>query len=303
MAVGFGQECAGHAVDRRVHAHDADEHDSDRRHDRGAVDDDHGEACAVDDDCGAGDDDHGEAGAVDDDCGAGDDDHGEAGAVDDDYECTSNAWFDRCRERQFSRTLAEGWGAAEVGGEWTVSPRSSLSVDGVSGRIVSLARSGRSAFLKSVSTVDSDLLVRLSSDKIPGGSGLYVYAFPRQVAIGSDYRGVLRFRADGQVGLRIDRSSSVIAPEMVVPDLRYTPNMKLNLRVQAVGSSPTTVRARVWPADAIEPTTWMVSTTDSTAGVQSAGRVGLGTWLSGSAKNAPVTLSIRRVHAHDAIDS
>ena len=44
--------------------------------------------------------------------------------------------------------------------------------------MVSTARSGRSAFLRSVSSVDSDLFVTLSSDKIPGGSGLYVYAFP-----------------------------------------------------------------------------------------------------------------------------
>jgi PKD repeat protein len=193
----------------------------------------------------------------------------------------------------FSRTLAAGWGAAELGGNWTISSSTSMSVDGANGRIVSSAATGRTAFLRSVTTVNSDLLVTLSSDKIPlGGSGMYVYAYARQVAGGSDYRGVLHFVPDGRVGLRIDRGSSVIGPEMMVPGLRYTANMKLKLRVQAVGSSPSTVRVRAWPDGTAEPATWMVTTTDNATGVQSPGWAGLGTWLSGSATNAPVTLSI-----------
>jgi hypothetical protein len=79
---------------------------------------------------------------------------------------------------------------------------------------------------------------------------------------------------------------------MMVPGLRYTANMKLKLRVQAVGSSPSTVRVRAWPDGTAEPATWMVTTTDNATGVQSPGWAGLGTWLSGSATNAPVTLSI-----------
>jgi PKD repeat protein len=192
----------------------------------------------------------------------------------------------------FSRTLAAGWGAAELGGTWTVSSSSSLSVDGSSGRIVSPAATGRTAFLRSVTSVNSDLLVTLSSDKITTGGGLFLYAIPRQVSNGSDYRGVLHLRSDGRVGLRVDRGSSVIVPTVIVPGVAYSPNVKLELRVQAIGTSPTTVRARVWPEGTAEPITWTVSTTDSTAGIQSAGWSGLGTWLSSSATNAPVTLSI-----------
>jgi hypothetical protein len=167
-----------------------------------------------------------------------------------------------------------------------------LSVDGASGRLVSGAGTGRAAFLRSVRSTSSDLLLTLSSDKVPLGGGLYVYALARQVSSGSDYRGVLHFRADGQLGLRIDRGPRVIKSEVTVPKIRYTPNSKLKLRVQAIGSSPTTVRARVWVDGTAEPTAWTVSTTDNTAGVQTAGSAGLDTWLSSTATNAPVTLSI-----------
>ncbi|GMA86183.1 hypothetical protein GCM10025868_14330 [Angustibacter aerolatus] len=58
------------------------------------------------------------------------------------------------------------------------------------------------------------------------------------------------------------------------------------------GTSPTTLRARVWRAGATEPTTWAVSGTDATAGLQAAGGVGVLTYLSSATTNAPVTLSV-----------
>lgn len=42
------------------------------------------------------------------------------------------------------------------------------------------------------------------------------------------------------------------------------------IRFQAVGSSPTTLRARMWDAANAEPTTWNIDTTDNTAANQTA---------------------------------
>ena len=39
----------------------------------------------------------------------------------------------------------------------------------------------------------------------------------------------------------------------------------LTVRVQAVGTGPTTLHARVWPSAGTEPSTWQVNATDSTA--------------------------------------
>ncbi|MBN1098038.1 hypothetical protein JKP76_19675 [Blastococcus sp. TML/C7B] len=62
------------------------------------------------------------------------------------------------------------------------------------------------------------------------------------------------------------------------------------MRLQVVGTAPTTVRVKVWPAGSAEPTEWQRTATDSTAALQAPGGVGLTTYLSGSATNAPVAL-------------
>jgi hypothetical protein len=64
---------------------------------------------------------------------------------------------------------------------------------------------------------------------------------------------------------------------------------KLKVRVQVFGTSPTTVRAKVWAAAGTEPANWMLTATDSTAALQAAGTVGLRTYISGTATDIPVT--------------
>jgi len=66
----------------------------------------------------------------------------------------------------------------------------------------------------------------------------------------------------------------------------------LSLRVQAVGGGTTTLNGKVWKANTAEPTAWTTTTTDSTASLQSPGAVGLYAFLSGSATNSPITLSV-----------
>jgi len=75
---------------------------------------------------------------------------------------------------------------------------------------------------------------------------------------------------------------------LTVPGLTYTPGAKLLIRVQATGSSPTTLRSRVWLQGTPEPSTWLQTVTDSTDGLQVAGGVGVVAYLSGSATAAAV---------------
>jgi hypothetical protein len=65
----------------------------------------------------------------------------------------------------------------------------------------------------------------------------------------------------------------------------------LNIRAEALGASPTTVRAKVWKSTQAEPASWQLSTTDASAGLQVAGGVGLVTYLSGSSTNFPIVVS------------
>ncbi len=57
------------------------------------------------------------------------------------------------------------------------------------------------------------------------------------------------------------------------------------------GTVTTTLRAKVWPAGAPEPTAWTLTGSDTTTGLQTTGSIGLGTYLSSTATNAPVVAS------------
>jgi hypothetical protein len=46
----------------------------------------------------------------------------------------------------------------------------------------------------------------------------------------------------------------------------------------------------VWAVGSSEPATWTASVTDTTAGLQAAGSIGLMGYLSGSATNAPLVV-------------
>jgi PKD repeat protein len=200
-------------------------------------------------------------------------------------------------EDTFTRTLASGWGTATLGGPWTVSSASPFSVNGTAGAITSTAGAGRNAYLRNVTTANADARVSLGVDKIVTGSGLYVSLVGRSVVGAGDYRGVVRFLADRRVSVRIDRLNSagtqtVIGPETFVGGLTYLTTDRLILRIQVTGGAPTTVRVKVWKAGTTEPVAWILTTTDATANLQTAGSTGLVTYLSSSATNAPIALAV-----------
>ncbi len=65
----------------------------------------------------------------------------------------------------------------------------------------------------------------------------------------------------------------------------------LRIRLQVTGTSPTILRAKVWANGTTEPG-WQATVTDQTPALQGAGNAGLLTNLSGSATNAPLTLTV-----------
>jgi hypothetical protein len=136
----------------------------------------------------------------------------------------------------------------------------------------------------------------MSSDKVGTGNGVYLFTVGRRVSGAGDYRLQTRLRSDGLVGvsiLRVDAAGvqTVIKSEVTVASYHFVAGDKLNVRFQVTGTSPTTLRAKVWPAALTEPATWLVTGTDSTAGLQVPGSVGFIAYLSGSGTNAPITAS------------
>jgi hypothetical protein len=57
---------------------------------------------------------------------------------------------------------------------------------------------------------------------------------------------------------------------------------------------------KVWRDGTAEPTGWMLSQTDNTAALQKAGAVGVHSYLSGSATNAPIKAQFGRFQVEPA---
>jgi PKD repeat protein len=198
----------------------------------------------------------------------------------------------------FGRTVTGGLGAADLGGAWsTAGSASNLAVNGGSAALTMRSPGTQvSGWLGATTRTDTDLRLRLSLDKRPTGSGAYVDVVGRRVSQNNEYRGRLVLGSDGRVSvaitaLRGSSSPQTLAAAAPLPSpAGYGPGSGLEVRMQVVGTSPTTVRLKVWPSGTAEPSGWQRTATDSTAALQAPGGVGLTTYLSGSAGNAPVVL-------------
>ena len=179
----------------------------------------------------------------------------------------------------FTRTVTGGWGTADSGGPWTLSgDLTSFSVNGSAGLVRLAVGAGPTAILKQVSTTSVSLTGTVSLDKRPTGTAVGIWVLGRWVPNAGNYRAQVRVGTSGDVSVALARFSPsaqvTLQPAAVVPGLAFTPGTPLAVRVEVTGTSPTTVRARVWQQGSPEPSTWVRSVTDSTAGFQVAGGVG-----------------------------
>ncbi len=196
----------------------------------------------------------------------------------------------------FGRTVADGWGSAEVGGAWTLGgPANRWSVGGGRGNVSLNAGNGYTASLNGLSAASTDVRVNVGADKVATGGGQYVSVIGRRVAATTDYRAKVQLAANGTVSLWLARTVSgtetLIPGGGVVSGLTVAAGDRFEVRVQAVGSSPTTLRAKIWKSGTAEPPSWTRTGSDSTAGLQVAGGVGMYYYLSGSTTNSPVVFS------------
>lgn len=195
----------------------------------------------------------------------------------------------------FTRTVANGFGTANVGGAWTVaSSAANYGVSGGLGRITTpSAGSSRSATLGAVSARDAEVRVDLLIDKAPVGNGSYASVVLRKVGT-TEYRLRVRLAATATYReiMRVVNGAETVLVSQAVSGFRYTASTPVHLRFRAVGSGTTTLQGRVWFGAEAEPTTWQIQTTDATAALQSPGSVGVHHYLSGSATNAPIVMSV-----------
>lgn len=194
----------------------------------------------------------------------------------------------------FTRTVASGLGSAETGGAWRTSG-TGYSVAGGAARVQLGAGAGRDLALP-VSSASTDLTLTATTDRATTGGGLYVSVDGRRVPAVGGYRAKVHLRSTGAVAVALTRTAgsteTVLTPATLVPGLTHVPGTRLQVRVQVTGTSPTTVRARVWRAGDPEPSAWQVTATDATAGLQAAGEVGANLYLSSSATGTPLVVQL-----------
>ncbi len=199
----------------------------------------------------------------------------------------------------FTRTVTNGLGTADTGGAWSVgSGAANFSVSGGLGRIrIPTAGAGSGATLPGVSQSATDLTMSVATDKPVVGGALFVSVRGRNVPSVGDYRAKVRFKPDGGIGLSLSRmtasgTETTIQAEVTIAGLTYAVGDRLNVRVQVTGTSPTTIRARVWKVGTTEPTTWQRTITDSTAGFQTAGNIGITVFFVATSTSAPLVVTM-----------
>ena len=196
----------------------------------------------------------------------------------------------------FARTVNNGWGTANVGGVWSLTgTASAFSVSGGTGSIRHAAAGSQvTATMGAVSSSDTDLTFGFNVDKLT--AGYYLTATGRRISAGNEYRARVLVTSANKVTVLLTRLvggvQTSISTDRSVTGLTYTAGMPLRMRLQVTGTSPTTVRAKVWPAPGTEPPDWLVSATDSTAGLQGPGAIALTSYLSSNATNAPAVARI-----------
>jgi len=200
----------------------------------------------------------------------------------------------------FTRTLATGWGTADTGGAWTLTGSSSLfAVTGGAGTMSIGAGKGPMAHLAGVSSLNTDLSADVAIDKLPDVGSVYIGLTGRGTGTDS-YRGSALIGTTGGVRVNVTKVvagvETAVSTTVTVSGLTYAPGAVLHIRMQVTGTGTTTIRIRAW-SGATEPTTWQMTSTDTTASLQNAGGVGIRGYLSASTTNGPVSLKLDKIVA------
>ena len=197
----------------------------------------------------------------------------------------------------FDRTVSAGFGTANIGGAWTTTG-SAANYSVVSGAAllkVPAAGATSAGYLSSVSSTDTDVQITMALQQASTGGGVYTSVYGRLLS-SSNYQARVRILPTGAVYLQLLGNGTTLQ-SVLVPGLSYATLDKLQLHVQVFGTSPSTLRAKIWPAGATEPAAWQVSATDATVGLQQPGAIGVAAYLSGSSTSVPLTVAFSNLSA------
>ncbi|MCU1438798.1 MAG: hypothetical protein JWP66_1885 [Naasia sp.] len=193
----------------------------------------------------------------------------------------------------FERAVSGGLGTSDTGGAWTLTGgAANFGVGGGSAVLTTAAGRTLTAYLPSVSSTGTVVRTTFVLPQAVTGGGVYLLATGRKVG-NEEYTARVTVSSTGAVRIVLQRSGTALQT-VAVPGLTYVPGQELKLAFEVTGTSPTTLRAKVWTGT--EPAAWQASVTDSTAALQTAGGVGFSSYQSGSA-TATMPVQVREFAA------
>lgn len=194
----------------------------------------------------------------------------------------------------FARAASDGWGIAEAGGPWTTGNPDTFSIVDDRGAARLARGQHRTIRLTNVRVFTANVAATLSSDKISRGTDQLTSIVVRRVSERNEYRVRIRRRVDGRIALAITRvidgDETLLTREVLVTGARTVKAVRVVAQVR--GRGPTTVRARAFSVDGVDPLRWMLSATDRTPSHQVAGTIGWAGHIERKARDAPVTFFV-----------
>lgn len=199
----------------------------------------------------------------------------------------------------FTRDATNGFGVAEVGGKWAsrYSSPATMGVNGENGVLHLVKGVGVTGYLEDSPRVDVDERVTLQSPAFFASDtgGVYVGLVARWQAGAPGYVAQANIHAGAVTSLTVYRRAANGDPVDVMKrstNIALSGTSPLEMRMQALGASPTRLRLKAWVASKDEPSAWVVDATDSSdLTLQQSGSVGVHAYLS-SASSRDVDVAV-----------
>lgn len=190
----------------------------------------------------------------------------------------------------FARTTVDGWGAANTGGNYSISSGSNTRF-ATNGSIGTIVDSGQ-IYLPDTSQQNIDHKVKVKIDKLPLGNTVEAQMLIRRINPNLHYRAKVRFTPAGGVSLLVAsvvNGTETNLSSSVSSGITYAADTYIWVRTQISDASPTTIYMKAWLDGATEPIDWQYIVNDYSESVlQDAGAVGFRTNIPISVTNTPI---------------
>ncbi|MGO1278742.1 MAG: hypothetical protein ACTMIB_08540, partial [Cellulosimicrobium funkei] len=163
-----------------------------------------------------------------------------------------------------------------------------FSVAGSAGTLTMSPSWTREARLAGVSESRARTETTFWSDVASVGGTTSVTLIGRQVGT-STYSARVRLEPNGLMRLYLLRDETLLGNQLL--PATYAPGTRYTVSISAVGTSPTTLSAKVWPTAAGPAQAWHLEATDTTAALQSPGTVSIKVAVSSASTNPTTRVS------------